>query len=538
MTGSIRRRGVLSGASVAVAGMGAAGMGPARAQPIDPKRGGTLVMLGATTRHVNPAIQSGTPAGLPGTQIFASPLRFDDQWNPLPYLAETWVLAPDGLSLTLNLVKTAVFHDGAPVTSADVAFSIAVIQKNHPFKTMLEPVTGVDTPDPHTAIIRMARAHPAILLAMSPALCPILPKHVYGDGRDILTHPANTAPVGSGPYRLTEFKAGESIVLERFDRFFIPGRPYLDKIVMRIIADVPTALLAMERQEINYIPYVTTVRDAERLGKQAHIQVSEKGFEGIGALNWLAFNTAKKPLDDKRVRQGLAYLADRTRMLRVLQGGKVPVALTPIHPGSPLYTTDVNRYEYDLKKAEALLDEAGYRKGADGTRFKITIDTIPGAVETSTGVAEFLRGQFKRAGVELELRTAPDFPTWAQRVAGQEFDLATDAVFNWGDPVIGVHRTYLSRNIRKGVIWSNTQSYANAKVDALLDTAAAEPDPVKRRGEYAEFQKIVVDDVPILFLHPFPYTQAAHGGLKGLPTTIWGPMAPWDDLYWEAAARR
>ena len=207
----------------------------------------------------------------------------------------------------------------------------------------------------------MARAHPAILLAMSPALCPILPKHVYGDGRDILTHPANTAPVGSGPYRLTEFKAGESIVLERFDRFFIAGRPYLDKIVMRIIADMPTALLAMERQEINYIPYVTTVRDAERLGKQAHIQISDKGFEGIGALNWLAFNTAKKPLDDKRVRQALAYLADRTRMLRVLQGGKVPVALTPIHPGSPLYTTEVNRYDYDLKKAEALLDDAGYR---------------------------------------------------------------------------------------------------------------------------------------------------------------------------------
>ena len=534
MTGSIGRRGMIASATAAAMATSA----PARAQTPDPRRGGTLVMMGATTRHVNPAIQSGTPAGLPGTQIFASPLRFDDKWNPLPYLAESWTLAPDGLSLTLNLVKSAVFHDGTPLTSADVAFSIGVIQKNHPFKTMLEPVTGVDTPDAHTAVIRMSRAHPAILLAMSPALCPIMPKHIYGDGRDILTHPANTAAIGSGPYRLSEFKAGESIVLERFDRFFIPGRPYLDKIVMRIIPDVPTALLAMERQEINFIPYVTTVRDAERLAKQAHIQINDRGFEGIGALNWLAFNTAKKPLDDKRVRQALAYLADRTRMLRVLQGGKVPVALTPIHPGSPLYTTDVNHYDYDLKKAEALLDEAGFRKGADGTRFKITIDPIPGAVETTTGVAEFLRGQFKRAGVELELRTSPDFPTWAQRVAGQEFDLAIDAVFNWGDPVIGVHRTYLSRNIRKGVIWSNTQSYSNAKVDALLDTAAAEPDPAKRKAEYVEFQKIVVDDVPILFLHPFPYAQAAHTGLKGLPATIWGPMAPWDELYWEPAARR
>jgi len=531
MTTSIGRRGVLAAAA------GAAVAGPVQAQ-VDPRRGGTLVMVGATTRHVNPAIQSGTPAGLPGTQIFASPLRFDEKWNPQPYLAESWVLAADGKSLTLNLVKSAVFHDGAPITSADVAFSIGVIQKNHPFKTMLEPVESVETPDPHTAIIRMSRAHPAILLAMSPALCPILPKHVFGDGRDIMTHPANTAPVGSGPFRLTEFKPGESITLERFDRFFVPGRPYLDKIVMRIIADVPTQLLALEQQEVFYNPILSTLRDAERLAKQKHIQITDKGFEGIGALNWLAFNTAKKPLDDKRVRQALAYLSDRVRMLKVLQGGKVPQALTPIHPGSPLYTSEVNHFEYDLKKAEGLLDDAGYKKGADGVRFKITIDPIPGAVETTTGVAEFLRGQFKRAGVELELRTSPDFPTWASRVAGQEFDLAIDAVFNWADPVIGVHRTYLTRNIRKGIIWSNTQSYSNAKVDALLDQAAAEPDPAKRKAEYKEFQQIVVDDVPILFLHPFPYTQAAHAGLKNLPSSIWGPMSPWDELYWEASARR
>lgn len=510
----------------------------AAAQAADPRRGGTLVMLGATTRLVNPALQSGTPAGIPGTQIFASPLRFDDKWNPQPYLAESWKLAPDGTSLQLNLVRNALFHDGKPVTSEDVAFTIGVIQKYHPFKTMLEPVTGVDTPDQHTAIIRMKHAHPAIILAMSPALCPILPKHVYGDGRDILTHPANTMAVGAGPFRITEFKPGEVITLERFDKFFIPGRPYLDRIVMRIIPDAQTALLALERQEINYIPYVGTVRDADRLRRQPHLQLTAKGFEGIGALNWIAFNCAKKPLDDRRVRQALAYLVDRPRLLKVLQGGKVPEALTPIHPASPFYTNEVNRFPYGLQKAERLLDAAGHKRGADGIRFKLTIDPIPGAVETGVGIGEYLRGQFRRAGVELELRTAPDFPTWAQRVAGQEFDLATDIVFNWGDPVIGVHRTYLTRNIRKGVIWSNTQSYSNPKVDALLDAAAVEADPAKRKEEYKEFQQIVVDDVPIFFLSPLPYSQAAHKGLMSLPETIWGPMAPWDELYWEASARR
>lgn len=525
---------VAIGRRLALMGAGAAllpGLGEAQT---DPRRGGTLVMVGVNTRHVNPAIASGAPTGIPGTQIFASPLRFDDAWNPLPYLAQWWELAADGKSLTLQLVSGAVFHDGTPITSADVAFSIGVIQKNHPFKTMLEPVESVETPDPLTAIIRMSRAHPAILLAMSPALCPILPKHIYGDGSDILTHPANTAPVGSGPFRLVAFKPDEAIILERFDKFFIPGRPYLDRIVMRIVPDVETALLAMERQEMVYAPYISTLRDAERLARQTHLMVTDKGYEGIGALSLLTFNTAKKPLDDKRVRQAIAYLADRARMLKVLTGDKVRQALSPIHPGSTFYTSQVNKFAYDLKKAEALLDDAGFKKGTDGFRFKLTIDFLPLEIASSTGVGEFLKVQFKRGGIDLELRPAPDFPTWAQHVAGLECDLTLDAVFNWGDPVIGVHRTYLSRNIRKGVIWSNTQSYRNSKVDTLLDAAASEVDPAKRKALYKEFQQIVVDDVPILVLHSFPYTHAAHKGLQSLPTGIWGPMSPYDELYWEA----
>ncbi|MCX7384508.1 MAG: hypothetical protein NT133_24525 [Alphaproteobacteria bacterium] len=149
-----------------------------------------------------------------------------------------------------------------------------------------------------------------------------------------------------------------------------------------------------------------------------------------------------------------------------------------------------------------------------------------------------MKSQLKRAGIEIEIRSAPDFPTWVQRVASHEFDLTMDIVFNWGDPVIGVHRTYLTRNIRKGVIWSNNQSYSNPKVDALLDAAAEEVDPVKRKQFYKEFQQAVVEDVPIMFLHAAPYMQAAHKGLRNLPESVWGPMAPLDEVYWEASERR
>ncbi|HMN83028.1 MAG TPA: ABC transporter substrate-binding protein, partial [Burkholderiaceae bacterium] len=105
---------------------------PAFAQ--DAKGGGTLIIGSTQTpRHLNGAVQSGVATAVPSAQLFASPLRFDDKWNAQPYLAERWTLAPDGKSLTLNLRKDAVFHDGKPVTSADVAYSIMAIKANHPF---------------------------------------------------------------------------------------------------------------------------------------------------------------------------------------------------------------------------------------------------------------------------------------------------------------------------------------------------------------------------------------------------------------------
>jgi peptide/nickel transport system substrate-binding protein len=496
--------------------------------------GGTLVIASTQVpRHFNGAVQSGVATALPSTQIFASPLRYDDNWNPKPYLAKSWEVAPDGLSVTLHLVDNAVFHDGKPVTSEDVAFSIMTIKKNHPFQTMLAPVEKVDTPDKLTAIIRLKHPHPALLLAMSPALMPILPKHVYDDGQDIKSHPANLKPIGSGPYRLTEYKQGEYYTLEKFDKFFIPGRPKLDKIVVKLVSDSKAAMVSLENGDVNALPFVANVRDIARLEKLPNVVVSDKGYAAVGPLNWLAFNTKKKPLDDVRVRQAIAYAANRDFIVGKLMGGKAKIATGPIAPGSPLDEPGVEMYKLDLAKSQKLLDEAGYTKKPDGSRMTLTIDYIPGDEEQQRNIAEYLRSQLKQVGINLEVRAAPDFPTWAQRISNYDFDLTMDVVFNWGDPVIGVNRTYLSSNIHKGVIWSNTQQYSNPKVDQLLNAAAEETSPEKRKALYSEFQKIVVSDVPIYFINATPYRNVFAKGLSGLPTTIWGMMSPLDELYWE-----
>ncbi len=502
----------------------------AHAQEI--KKGGTLV-IGSTQapRHLNGAVQSGLATALPSTQLFASPLRFDDKWNAQPYLAEKWTLAPDGKSLTLNLRRDAVFHDGKPVTSEDVAFSIMAIKANHPFTTMMGPVEKVETPDPYTAIIRMSVPHPAIVLAMSPALCPILPKHIYGDGKDLKTHPRNAVDVvGSGPFKLVEFKAGQRIVMEKFDKFFLPGKPYLDKLIVTLAPDTTSLMLGLERGDIQMIAYETTSVNLRRMRTNPKIDLTDKGYEGIGAINWLAFNLERKPLSDVKVRKAIATAIDKNFVTKALMGGFAAPADGPIVPSSPFAVPDLVKYPVDLKKAAAMLDEAGYKAGAGGERFKLTIDYIPGQDEQQKNVAEYLRSQLKKVGVTLEVRASADFPTWAKRIAAHDFDMTMDTVFNWGDPVIGVHRTYLSTNI-KPVVWTNTQSYNNPKVDELLNQAGALLDPVKRKAYYATFEKIVTDDVPIVFMNLVPYHTATVKRVANVPVSIWGAASPLDEVY-------
>ena len=506
----------------------------ATAPPGEPRRGGVLIISygGGTPRHLNPALISGSSTAIPGTQLFASPLRYDENWNPQPYLAESWSISEDGLLVTLNLVKGATFHDGHPITSEDVAFSILTVKTYHPFKSMFAPVESVDTPDPHTAVIHLSRPHPAILLAMSPALLPIIPKHIYGDGQDITTHPANLAPVGSGPFKFVKYVPGESIVLERYDGYFIPGRPYLDRIVIRLETNPDAQMIEMERHEAHLLAVYAEPDSVDRLSKSEHLIVTPRGYEGVGPINWLAFNLLREPLDDKRVRQAIAYAVDPEFITQYLHHGRSRRALGPISPDSPFHDPSIPAYDVDLAKANELLDAAGYPIKSDGTRFSLTLDYIPVVPSQQRDVALYLKRQLAEVGIDVQVHRSASFPEWAERIGNWDFDMTMDLVYNWGDPVIGVHRTYLSDNIRKGVVWSNTQNYANARVDELLNQAETEMDESRRNALYSEFQQIVADELPIVWINLVPFHTVYHAGLGNPPLSIWGVHSPLDEVYW------
>jgi peptide/nickel transport system substrate-binding protein len=362
-----------------------------------------------------------------------------------------------------------------------------------------------------------------------------MPKHVFDDGQELRTNPKNMAPVGSGPFRFVEFTPGQQIVLDRYQAFFIPDQPVLDRVIYSMINDQTSAVLTLERGDADLLANLNSPRDAVRLSKNPDLVVSDKGYEAKGGLTWLAFNMLKEPLNDKRVRQAICYAADRETILKNILQGKARAATGPIHPSSPFYTDAVEHYAVDFDKANKLLDEAGHPRGADGTRFKLVLDYSPAIGEVIKSTAEYLRQQLRKVGIDIEVRTSPDSATWARRIGDWDFDMTIDSVLNWGDPSIGVARTYASSNIRKGVVWTNTQNYSNPKVDQLLDQAAGELDVEKRKALYTEFQKIVVDDAPIYFINVTFFVTSYKKTLAGISESIWGVTAdPMDQMYWIA----
>ena len=486
-------------------------------------KGGVLV-VGSTQapRHLNSAVQSGIATMMPAAQLFASPIRLDKNWKPQPYLAESWTLSPDNRSITLVLRKNAVFHDGKPITAEDVKFSIETIRDNHPFKTMYGPVNAVTINDTHTAVIRLAEPHPAVLLALSTSLTPIIPKHIFGDGTDVKIHPRNATPVGSGAFKLVEFKPGEHIIMDRFDRFFMKDEPKLERIIVRLFKDPTSLLLAFERGEVDVHQALTDPREIERARKIPSAQVY-KAAPAIGPLTWLAFNTKSPKLADKRVRQAINFAIDKKYILEAMLGNMNARATGPIAMGSPYYSADVEKYDFNLGQATKLLDDAGLKPGANGVRMTLDIDAIPGSADFKA-IQEYMKPALAKIGIEANVRLSPDFPTWARRVSSLQFEATLDSVYNWGDPVIGVHRTWLSSNIKPGVIWSNTQSYSNPKVDEWLAAAGQEMNLAKRKELYKQMQKAVVDDCPVAFLYEQAFYEAYLGKVQNPPKGIWGLM--------------
>jgi peptide/nickel transport system substrate-binding protein len=494
--------------------------------------GGTLNMFTSGYRTLNPAVQSGAATGVPGSQIFAGLITVGADYAIQPYLAQSWTVSDDQLTVTFTLTPNAHFHDGTTITGEDVKFSLEAVRENHPFgAAMFGNVASIDVPDDTTVVLHLSQPVPGLMYAFQPLLMPILPEHVYGDGQPLKTHPRNMENVvGSGPFKVAENTPAERLVLVKNDDFFLPDKPHLDKIVFPVVKDPLTRVLMLEKGEIDYAPFAgLRPNDASRLEKAKGVNVTTEGYDAIGYVHYLEMNLRNAPFSDHAVREALAHAIDTGFLSKVIFGGRTVPGTGPLHTGNPFYTADVPIYAPDLDLAAQMLDEAGYPVGADGTRFAFTLDVPSWAPQAHVPMAEYIQAQLAKLNITVELRKAPDFGTWVKRIAAFDYDATMNGSFNYPDPTIGVQRHFDCDNI-KPVIWANTEGYCNPEMDALLDAAAVEPDFEKRAALYADVQKLAQTDLVFIYM-PQDFSATVYGdAVAHLPDTPFGALAPFYDV--------
>ena len=503
-----------------------------------PQKGGTLVIMVQPEPPTLAAYQSTAgPVGQVTSKVFDGLLEYDFDLKPIPGLAQSWTVAPDGKTVTFKLAPNVKFHDGQPFTSADVQFTVMdVLKKVHPRGVnTFRAVTAVETPDPLTAVFRLSEPAPYMMMALSSYESPMLPKHVYGSG-DIAAHPSANKPVGTGPFKFVEWQKGQFMRLDRNPDYRKPGLPHLDRIVARFIADAGTRSAAMETQEVHMggfsaVPPV----DVKRLAALPHIATTFKGYEMQAPIVQLDFNTTRPPFDDARVRQAVAYAVDRQFVIDNVWFGFGKPATGPISSNfkaNGLYTDQVKNYNVrnGIDIANKLLDDAGKKRGADGVRFEIVHDITPYGEEWRR-FGEYVQQQLAKIGIKATLRYE-DVPTWLRRVyTNYDFQLTNNWIQTLADPTIGAHRLYHSNTIKPGTVFVNNSRWSTKETDELMDKANVEVDSRKRAALYHELQKRVVEASPLVFVHELNFVTVYNKRVNNFPVSPLGLYSSMDSVW-------
>jgi peptide/nickel transport system substrate-binding protein len=459
-----------------------------------------VVSQGTEPGQLNPAITTGGGVHPITDQVFNGLVGLDEQLNPVPELAERWEISDNGRVYTFHLRRGVKWHDGMPFTSADVVFTFEQVLLRYHSRTRagLGPaLDAVEAPDDSTVVFRFKYPYAPLLQRLDVTEASILPRHVYGDGRDVLTHPANQRPVGTGPFVFSSYVRGERIVLERNRGYFREGLPGVDRVVFRILPSAATGALALESGDVDYISSVPGP-DVERFqSRDAYRVVQSTGGSGGSVCQEVVIpNLARPSLARLDVRRALYSALDREFIAKRVYHGQGVAATGPIsslHPWA--YRAPARRYPHDTALANALLDRAGLARGADGMRLVLSFTHAANQAR----LADVLRDQLRAVGIVLRLEPL-DFNAAVDRVfVKKDFDLGFASFCNGADPDIGVRRVYSSANIGP-IPFSNGAGYRNPLVDSLFSAAASTLDRAERQRLYAQIQEALAEELPYFWL--------------------------------------
>jgi peptide/nickel transport system substrate-binding protein len=478
----------------------------AAAKPAEaPKPGGTLRwgMVGdiVTTDAVLWSPAANETCG----QVCDTLVTYDDKLNPVGRLADSWELSADNTRIKLNLRKGVQFHSGRELTSDDVEYNLLRVRDpKNGFAAVVAPGsawwTGVEKPDRYTIVLTSEKPRPGVFDFLN--YLRIQDKDVR-DGPD-----GNTRVGGTGPLKWIEWVPGDHISMVKNPNYWDKEHPFIDEYKVSIFRDQQSMVAALEAGSLD-VAALAPVPDAERLKNDPKFQIIET--HDIGQFFYCSLNTSQPPMENKLLRQAVAFAIDRKRFTdQIMKGFVGEPRNLPWAVSSPAYEPAKNTtYTYDLEKAKSLLAQSG----ATNVEFDINW-ALAGFQAEYAAIAQVIQSDLAKIGVKTNLKPL-DPATFTQVALGMQppyngMRLSAGAFAQLSE---AASEFALSRVMGYA---SNQSGYYDPKFESMVLSASTEPDAAKRKALYSQINDYLLDVAYCLPFSAYSNIMATRANVRGL----------------------
>jgi peptide/nickel transport system substrate-binding protein len=408
-----------------------------------------------------------------------------------PALAESWDVSPDQLTWTFHLRQGVTFHDGSPLTADDIVYTYRrIIDEELANVDKLSAVTDVRATNPETVVLRLKQPTPNLLTNLGGFKGMAIVQRKNVESGQIATH-----PIGTGPFAFESQKSGDSISLKANPAYW-GGAPKVSGVIFRFIPEKSTALSALQAGEVDWTDSIPTQR-VNQLKDDDSVNLAVTPSNDYW---YLALNEARKPWNDVRVRQAIAYGIDRDAIIAATSYGTAAKNELAIPKGN-YASTDFGKYQYDIEQAKRLLREAN---ASPQNLDMLVTNEYP---ETVTA-AQIIADNLAPLGITVNIRTV-DMATWLDEQNSGHFDMLMMGWLGNIDP----DDFYYAQHHTDGT--SNAQKYSNPEVDRLLDAGRVETNRDARADIYRKAATIIGDECSYIYLYNPSVIQAWNKGMSG-----------------------
>jgi peptide/nickel transport system substrate-binding protein len=474
-----------------------------------PIAGGTL-LVGKAQEAVglDPALVTARSSFEIINQVYNQLVDLDDNYAPIPELAESWE-NPDDTTFIFTLRPGVTFHNGDPVTAADVKFSLERITNPDvasPWASQLELIDSIETPDDQTVIINLKEPFGAFMSNIASPWAAIVPQAVVEENGDL-----QQVMVGTGPFMLDEYVQETRTVLKANPDYF-EGAPMLDGITYLIIPDEAARLAALRTGEI----HLSALSDATSAGLAARSEGVSVASQQTTDYYLLGLNNQRPPFDNPLVRQAISLAVDRAGIVNSVFFGEGMVSgpVVPTLGDWSVAPEELPYYEPDIEEAKALLAEAGYPEG-----FQTTITASP-RYPQFTSIALVLQNQLKEIGVEAALDQV-EWGTFIQKWRDRDYDTFVSFNGSGNDPDRALYpMLYTGGSV-------NAFQFSDEAIDAALDEARTTVDRDARLALYHQLSEDIAEAAPLIFLNTRTEYIAHRDAVQGFELS---PVDPYRSL--------